>query len=56
MPSNPKQCNYSLRFSSKINRRLTTAAEPYIRSVHKIARKYFSSKVHFWHEINKTDD
>ena len=56
MPSNPDRCDYFLRFSSKVSGRLTTPAEPYIRSVHKIAKKHFGSRVHFWHEMNETGD
>jgi hypothetical protein len=52
----PDRCDYFLRFSSKISGRLTTPAEPYIRSVHKIAKKHFGKRVHFWHEINDTRD
>jgi hypothetical protein len=56
MPSNPDRCDYFLRFSSKVSGRLTTPAEPYIRSVYQIAKKYFGSRVHFWHELAETDD
>lgn len=56
MPSNPARCNYFLRFSSKVSGGLTTAAEPYIRDVHKIAERHFGSRVHFWHELNETED
>ncbi|KAL7789962.1 hypothetical protein V8C37DRAFT_385691 [Trichoderma ceciliae] len=56
MPSSPERCNYFLRFSSKVSGRLTRAAEPYIRGVYKIAQKHFGSRVHFWHELNETDD
>ena len=56
MPSNPNRCDYFLRFSSKIRGRLTTPAEPYIRSVHEIAKRHFGSRVHFWHEMNETGD
>ena len=28
----------------------------HIRNVHKIAKKHFGSKVHFWHEMNETGD
>lgn len=56
MPSNPARCDYFLRFSSKVSGRLTTPAAPYIRSVRKIAEKYFGSRVHFWHELNETGD
>jgi hypothetical protein len=56
MPGNPDRCDYFLRFSSKISGRLTTPAEPYIRNVYKIAKKYFGSRVHFWHEMNETGD
>ena len=56
MPGNPDRCDYFLRFSSKVSGRLTTPAEPYIRSVYKIANKYFGSRVHFWHEMAETGD
>ncbi|KAJ4183155.1 hypothetical protein NW755_010004 [Fusarium falciforme] len=56
MPSNPERCDYFLRFSSKVSGRLTAPAEPYIRSVYKIAKKHFGSKVHFWDELRETDD
>ena len=56
IPSNPDCCDYFLHFSSKVSRRLTTPAEPYIRSVYEIAKKYFGNRVHFWHEMNKTRD
>jgi len=56
MPSNPDRCDYFLRFSSKVSGRLTAPAQPYIRSVYKIAKKHFGSRVHFWHEMNETDD
>ncbi|KAL7467388.1 hypothetical protein ACHAXS_007625 [Conticribra weissflogii] len=52
LPSNPEHCTYFLRFSSKVSGNLTTPAEPYIRSVFNIARKYFGSRVCFWHELN----
>lgn len=56
MPNNPEQCSYFLRFSSKVSGGLTTPAEPYIRSVYKIAKKHFGNRVHFWHELQETDD
>jgi len=56
MPVNPDRCDYFLRFSSKVSGRLTTPAEPYIEGVYKIAKKYFGSRVHFWHEMNETGD
>lgn len=56
VPRNPDRCDYFLRFSSKISGRLTAPAEPYIRNVHKIAKKHFGTRVHFWHEMNETDD
>ncbi|KEY70680.1 hypothetical protein S7711_11492 [Stachybotrys chartarum IBT 7711] len=56
LPSNPDRCDYFLRFSSKISGRLTSPAEPYIGGVHKIAKKYFGSRVHFWHEMDETGD
>lgn len=42
-----------LRFSSKISSASTGAAEPYIRQVCRIARKYFGSRIQFWHELNE---
>jgi len=56
MPHNPDHCNYFLRFSSKVSGCLTTPAAPYIENVHKIAKKYFGSRVHFWHELCETGD
>ena len=56
IPGNPDHCDYFLRFSSKVSGRLTTPAEPYIRSVYQIAKKYFGSRVHFWHEMTETGD
>jgi hypothetical protein len=56
IPGNPNRCDYFLRFSSKVSGRLKTPAEPYIRSVYKIAKKYFGSRVHFWHEMDETGD
>ncbi|KAL7782158.1 hypothetical protein V8C43DRAFT_296641 [Trichoderma afarasin] len=53
MPSSAECCNYFLRFSSKVSGSLTTAAEPYIMDVLKIAKKHFGSRVHFWHELNE---
>ena len=40
-----------LRFSSKVSGSLTAAAEPYIREVYTIARKYFNGRLQFWHEL-----
>ena len=56
IPCNPDRCDYFLRFSSKISGGLTTPAEPYIRGVYRIAKKYFGSRVHFWHEMVETED
>ena len=56
IPSNPDRCDCFLRFSSKISGHLTTLAEPHIRNMYKIAKKYFGSSVHFWHELNETED
>ena len=56
MPCNPDHCDYFLRFSSKVSGSLTRAAEPYIKSVHTIAKKHFGSRVRFWHEMRETDD
>ena len=56
IPSNSDKCDCFLRFSSKISGHLTAAAEPYIRNVYKITKKYFGSSVHFWHEMNEPED
>ncbi|KND89209.1 hypothetical protein TOPH_06228 [Tolypocladium ophioglossoides CBS 100239] len=56
LPSTPDQCNYFLRFSSKVSGRLTTPAEKYIRAIHEIAKRYFGSRVHYWHGMNETGD
>ncbi|RYP25149.1 hypothetical protein DL765_000030 [Monosporascus sp. GIB2] len=56
MPANPDCCDYFLRFSSKVSGRLTACAEPYIKDVHQIAKKYFGDRVHFWHELNESGD
>ena len=56
MPHNPDHCNFFLRFSSKISGHLTTPAEPYIRGVHQVAKKYFGARIHFWHELCETED
>lgn len=42
-----------LRFSSKISSASTEAAEICIRQVCRIARKYFGSRIQFWHELNE---
>jgi hypothetical protein len=47
MPGNSDRCDYFLRFSSKVNGRLITPADPYIRNMYKITKKYFGSRVHF---------
>ncbi|KAF3063342.1 hypothetical protein CFAM422_009891 [Trichoderma lentiforme] len=52
MLSSAEHCNYFPRFSSKVSGSLTTAAEPSIMDVLKIARSYVGSEVHFWHEMN----
>jgi hypothetical protein len=56
MPYTPDHCNYFLRFSSKVSGDLTMSAEPYIRDVYQIAKAYFGSLIHFWHEMCETDD
>lgn len=56
IPYNHDRCDYFLRFSSKVSGHLTTPAKPYIISVHKIAKKYFGSRVHFWHDLCETED
>ena len=40
MPGNPDRCDYFLRFSSKVSGRLTTPAEPYIRSGYGVRMKW----------------
>jgi hypothetical protein len=44
---NLDHCDYFLYFNSKISEYLTTLAESYIKNIHKIMKKYFSSRVHF---------
>ena len=56
IPYNHDHCDHFLRFSSKVSGHLTTPAKPYIISVHKIAKKYFGSRVHYWHELCETED
>ena len=56
MPYNHNHCDHFLRFSSKVSGNLTAPAKPYILSVQKIAKKYFGSRVHYWHELCETDD
>lgn len=56
MPRSLDRCDYFLRFSSKVSGGLTAHAEPYIRGVHKIAKKYFADRVNFWHEMCETGD
>lgn len=55
-PRIPFRCEYFMRFSSKVSSNSTAATEPYIRGVFKIAKNWFSDRVHFWHEMNETDD
>ncbi|KAF2820902.1 hypothetical protein CC86DRAFT_303944, partial [Ophiobolus disseminans] len=50
LPSYPALCNYFLRFSSKISRGVTASSEKYVMGMKKIAQKYFSARVKFWHE------
>lgn len=56
MPYDPDRCDYFLRFSSKISGHLTFPAEKYITSVHEIAKRYFGSRVHLWHELWEMGD
>ena len=56
MPADPNHCDYFLRFSSKVSGHLTAPAQKYIRGVYEIAKNYFSSRVHFWHELNEWGD
>ena len=56
MPADPDRCAYFLRFSSKVSGSLTTPAEQYIKEVYEFAKKYFGSRVHFWHELNEWGD
>lgn len=53
MPYAAQRCNYFLRFSSKVSGRLTTPAEPYIRQVFGIGKKYFWDRVRFWHDLEE---
>ena len=55
-PIIPYSCEHFLRFSSKVSGSLTAAAEPYIKGVYKIAKKWLGDRVQFWHELNETDD
>jgi hypothetical protein len=50
-PHLPRRCEHFLRFSSKISGR--SLAEPYIRGVCKIAKRWLGHRVYFWHEINE---
>ncbi|KAK4195983.1 SET domain-containing protein [Triangularia verruculosa] len=56
IPRSPDHCDCFLRFSSKVSGRLTAPAEPYLRSVYKITKRHFGSRVHWWHEMNETGD
>ncbi|KAK3310168.1 uncharacterized protein B0T15DRAFT_506866 [Chaetomium strumarium] len=63
MPASPERCNYFLRFSSKVSGRLTQCAEPYIRGVHRIARRHFGSEdptkrsgYYNWSEVYEADE
>jgi hypothetical protein len=56
MPVDPDHCDYFLRFSSKVSGRLTAPAQQYIEGVYEIAKIYFDSRVHFWHELNEWGD
>ena len=56
MPCNPEHCYYFLRVSSKVSGHLTAPARPYIKTVGRIAKKYFAEKVYFWHENCETGD
>lgn len=56
MPARPENCNFFLRFSSKVSGSLTAQARPYIGAVYLIAKAHFGSeRVHFWHEMNEHD-
>jgi hypothetical protein len=49
-PSDPKHCQYFLRFSSKITH--CSVTEHCIREVCQIAKKHFVAwRVHFWHDF-----
>ncbi|KAI8267437.1 hypothetical protein K4K58_007850 [Colletotrichum sp. SAR11_239] len=39
--------------NSKVSERLTAPAEPYIRQVFGIAKKYFGDRVRFWHDLDE---
>ncbi|KAL2045097.1 hypothetical protein ABVK25_012238 [Lepraria finkii] len=56
MPIDSKYSKDCITFMVGESGTLTTPAEPYIRNVYKIAKKYFGSSAHFWHEMNETDD
>jgi hypothetical protein len=53
MPYNPRLCHYFLRFSSKVSGGLTARAEPFIRGVHRIAKRRFGDRVMWWHEMSE---
>ncbi|KAL3294521.1 SET domain-containing protein 5 [Colletotrichum asianum] len=53
MPYAAQRCNYFLRFSSKVSGQLAAPAEPYIRQVFGIAKKYFGDRVRFWHDLDE---
>ncbi len=50
-PYLPRRCEDFLRFSSKVSG--SSAAEPHIRAVCKIAKQHLGDRVYFWHETNE---
>lgn len=53
-PTIPHNCEHFLRFSSKVSG--SSAAQPYIDGVHKIAKNWLGDCVQFWHEMVETGD
>jgi len=50
-PTIPYKCECFLRFSSKISGPGAILAEPYIRNIHRIAKKYFGDRVKLWQAL-----
>lgn len=55
-PSLPLDGRKFQQFSSNVNEPSTQAAESYIDRVCRIARKYFDSRIRFWHEARRGND
>ncbi|OMP84315.1 hypothetical protein BK809_0000322 [Diplodia seriata] len=53
-PAIPYNCEYFLRFSSKVSGKDGAQVERYIKEVCKMATKRFGDCVHFWHELKET--